>query len=71
MSQTTLSFGRGIVNSARRAERRPMTENAKIRVGMALLAVQILLLAMTIGFRSSLDRQLERDGIRIEEMLRR
>lgn len=71
MSQATLYVGRGIVNSARRAERRPMTENAKVCVGMALLAVQIMLLAMTVGFRSSLDRQLERDGIRIEEMLKR
>jgi hypothetical protein len=40
-----------------------MTDTQKIKLGFLLLAMQIVMLAMTLGFSSLLDRQAERDGI--------
>lgn len=37
--------------------------NSQIKVGFILLSAQIVMLAMTLGFSSLLDRQAERDGI--------
>lgn len=34
-----------------------------IRIGFCLLAAQVILLAMTMGFRACLDHQAERAGI--------
>ena len=35
----------------------------QIRIGLALLAAQIILLAMTYGFHAGMDARAERDGI--------
>lgn len=73
MSQGTLAAGCGVVNGvrARRAGARRLTDREKVRIGFALLALQLLLLAVTFGFREDCDRRLERDGISIAEMLSR
>ena len=34
-----------------------------IRIGFCLLAIQIVLLAVTLGFHATMDRQAERSGI--------
>ena len=36
---------------------------AQIKIGLLLLAAQILMLAMTLGFGSLMDRQAQADGI--------
>lgn len=36
---------------------------AQIKLGLMLLAVQIVMLAMTLGFGSLLDRQAQADGV--------
>ena len=43
-----------------------------IRIGLVLLLAQLILLGMTLGFQSSMDRAAERDGISniIEEVQR-
>ncbi len=71
MSQGTLAAGCGVVNGARarRAEARLTAEERKIRIGFMLIALQLLLLAVTFGFREECDRRLERDGISIGEMI--
>jgi hypothetical protein len=40
-----------------------MNDTQKIKIGCVLLLTQIVMLAMTLGFSSLLDRQAERDGI--------
>lgn len=37
--------------------------SSQIRIGLVLLAAQIIMLAMTLGFHAGMDRQAERDGI--------
>ena len=37
--------------------------SSQIKLGFILLAAQIVMLAMTLGFSGLLDRQAERDGI--------
>ena len=37
--------------------------NAQIRIGLALLAAQIILLALTMGFHQNMDARAERAGI--------
>lgn len=37
--------------------------SAQIKLGFILLAAQIVMLAMTLGFSSLLDRQAQEDGI--------
>ncbi|MBO4312524.1 MAG: hypothetical protein J5828_05955 [Desulfovibrionaceae bacterium] len=72
MSQGTLAAGCGIVNGARarRAGAGRLTaEERKIRIGFALIALQLALLAATFGFRAACDRQMERDGVSIQELL--
>ncbi len=40
-----------------------MTDTQKIKLGFILLAAQIVMLAMTLGFGSLLDKQAQEDGI--------
>lgn len=40
-----------------------MNDTQKIKVGIALLIAQCLLLAMTFGFHAAMDAQAERAGI--------
>ena len=46
--------------------------SSQIRIGIALLAAQIVLLALTMGFHQSMDARAERAGIAniIEEAAR-
>ena len=46
-------------------------EDKKIRYGMALVLAQILLLAVTLGFNATCDRQLANDGICIADMVKK
>lgn len=40
-----------------------MADTQKIKLGLLLLAAQIVMLAMTLGFSGLLDRQAQNDGI--------
>ena len=40
-----------------------MTDTQKIKLGLLLLAAQIVMLAMTLGFSGLLDRQAREDGV--------
>lgn len=40
-----------------------MTDAQKIRIGIAVIIAQCILLALTLGFHASMDRQAGRDGI--------
>jgi hypothetical protein len=40
-----------------------MSDAQKIKIGICLVIAQIVLLAMTMGFRACLDHQAERAGI--------
>ena len=45
-----------------------MTEEQKIKIGTVLVFFQLCLLAMSLTFCWRCDRQLERDGISLEEL---
>ena len=40
-----------------------MTDTQKIRIGIAVIIAQCILLAITFGFHVSMDRQADQDGI--------
>jgi len=40
-----------------------MTDTQKIRIGIAVIIAQCILLAITLGFHAAMDRQAEQDGI--------
>lgn len=40
-----------------------MADTQKIKLGLLLLVAQVVMLAMTLGFGSLLDRQAQSDGI--------
>lgn len=40
-----------------------MSDAQKIKIGICLVIAQVILLAMTMGFRACLDHQAERAGI--------
>ncbi len=40
-----------------------MSEEQKIKIGVAVIIAQIVLLGTTMGFNASMDRQAGRDGI--------
>ena len=40
-----------------------MTDSQKLRIAFALVAAEIILLVMTIGFKAAMDIQAERHGI--------
>ena len=40
-----------------------MSEEQKIKIGIAVIFVQIVFLGITMGFNASMDRQAERFGI--------
>ena len=45
-----------------------MSEEQKIKIGTVLVFFQLCLLAMSLTFCWHCDRQLERDGISLEEL---
>ena len=40
-----------------------MADTQKIKLGLLLLAAQVIMLLMTLGFSNLLDRQAQEDGI--------
>jgi hypothetical protein len=40
-----------------------MTDSQKLKIGVALLVVQLCLVALTMGFKATMDHQAERAGI--------
>ena len=36
---------------------------SQIKMGLAIIIAQLILLGMTLGFQSSMDRSAERDGL--------
>lgn len=40
-----------------------MTDSQKLKIGVALLVVQLCLVALTMGFKATMDHQAERVGL--------